>query len=112
MLMNANEEKTTKFNNESHQAMGISTNVSKLFQGITNNIYKEKAKTVVRELVSNAIDATKLTDTKENIILNLPVSAGDTFYVQDFGIGMTPELFIEVFCNYGRSRLCVFSGAA
>ena len=103
MLMNANEEKTTKFNNESHQAMGISTNVSKLFQGITNNIYKEKAKTVVRELVSNAIDATKLTDTKENIILNLPVSAGDTFYVQDFGIGMTPELFIEVFCNYFAS---------
>lgn len=75
---------------------------------LSSTLYKEPYRAIIRELVSNAIDASKAVS-KANIseakpvILHIPSSTNDDFYVQDFGIGMTLEHVINVYGNYFSS---------
>ena len=84
------------------QAFGIRTG-SKFFEAINNMIYKEKHESIIRELVSNAVDASKVAGTIKPIHIMIPEYDNQEFYVQDFGIGMTFETFVEVFANYFNS---------
>ena len=84
------------------QAFGIRTG-SKFFEAINNMIYKEKHESIIRELVSNAVDASKVAGTTKPIHIMIPEYDNQEFYVQDFGIGMTFETFVEVFANYFNS---------
>ena len=75
---------------------------------LSSTLYKEPYRAIIRELVSNAIDASKAVKTSEAeakpVILNVPKTIdSDDFYVQDFGIGMTLEHVINIYGNYFSS---------
>ena len=73
---------------------------------LSSTLYKEPYRAIVRELVSNAIDASKRIGTKESVVLHVPKTLNDInneFYVQDFGIGMSLEQVINIYGNYFAS---------
>ena len=77
---------------------------------LSSTLYKDPYRAIIRELVSNAIDASKAVKTSEAeakatpVILNVPKTIdSDDFYVQDFGIGMTLEHVINIYGNYFSS---------
>ena len=72
---------------------------------LSSTLYKEPYRAIIRELVSNAIDASKAANKANPVILHIPssISANDNFYVQDFGIGMTLEHVINIYGNYFSS---------
>lgn len=106
--------KPTNFNistqNSNVMEMGMDVNngnqISAFFL-LSSTLYKDPYRAIVRELVSNAIDASKAAKLSEAtpIILNVPKTIdSDDFYVQDFGIGMTLEQVINVYGNYFASN--------
>ena len=115
-LQTSSSTKPTQFNipteNSNVMEMGMDVNngnqISAFFL-LSSTLYKEPYRAIVRELVSNAIDASKAAKTSEAeaqpVILNVPKTIdSDDFYVQDFGIGMTLEQVINVYGNYFASN--------
>ena len=89
--------------------MGIDVNNSSelsVFFLLSSTLYKDPYRAIVRELVSNAIDASKRIGTNEPVVLHVPKTLNDInneFYVQDFGIGMSLEQVINIYGNYFAS---------
>lgn len=91
--------KPTNFNistqNSNVMEMGMDVengNQISAFFLLSSTLYKDPYRAIVRELVSNAIDASKAVSTSEvgeaqPVILNVPKTIdSNDFYVQDFGI--------------------------
>lgn len=74
-----------------------------IFDTLSNRLYKEPKRAVVRELVSNGIDANIDAGKHEQIKLHLPTSLDPTFYVEDHGIGMDDATIKDVYTHYGKS---------
>lgn len=74
---------------------------------LSSTLYKDPYRAIVRELVSNAIDASKRISTNEPVVLHVPKTlnndTNNEFYVQDFGIGMSLEQVINIYGNYFAS---------
>lgn len=89
--------------------MGMDVNNSSelsVFFLLSSTLYKDPYRAIVRELVSNAIDASKRIGTNEPVVLHVPKTLTDInneFYVQDFGIGMSLEQVINIYGNYFAS---------
>ena len=89
--------------------MGMDVNNSSemsVFFLLSSTLYKDPYRAIVRELVSNAIDASKRIGTNEPVVLHVPKTLNDInneFYVQDFGIGMSLEQVINIYGNYFAS---------
>ena len=74
---------------------------------LSSTLYKEPYRAIIRELVSNAIDASKQLPIEEqkDVILHIPSNiSNQEFYVQDFGIGMSLEQVINIYGNYFASN--------
>ena len=102
--------KPTNFNvsaqNSNVMEMGMDVengNQISAFFLLSSTLYKEPYRAIIRELVSNAIDASKAANEAKPVILHIPSSINDDFYVQDFGIGMTLEHVINIYGNYFSS---------
>lgn len=87
--------KPTNFNvstqNSNVMEMGMDVengNQISAFFLLSSTLYKEPYRAIIRELVSNAIDASKAANEAKPVILHIPSSSStnDDFYVQDFGI--------------------------
>ena len=104
----------TKFNlsenNINAMDMGMdvdSGNQISAFFLLSSTLYKEPYRAIIRELVSNAIDASKQLPIEEqkDVILHIPSNiSNQEFYVQDFGIGMSLEQVINIYGNYFASN--------
>lgn len=71
-----------------------------LFDAFSKNLYSNPHDSVVREIISNAIDAQVRAGTNDKpltIILN------NEFIVQDNGTGMTPNVIENIYSVYGNS---------
>ena len=73
-----------------------------MFELLSKKLYTNPVRAVIRELVSNAIDANIAAGSKDQIIVHLPNIIEDSFYVKDFGIGMDENELLSVF-TYGGS---------
>ena len=74
-----------------------------LMRNMLTNIYSNKEKTVVRELMANAFDAHAASSSAEPISVALPASLDPTFVVRDYGVGMSHEFVMELFSTIGHS---------
>lgn len=109
--MNTELIKPTNFtissSNSTMMNMGINvhnnTEMSVFFL-LSSTLYKEPYRAIVRELISNAIDASKKANINQPVVLNVPCTTNDEFYVQDFGIGMTLEQVLNIYGNYFASN--------
>jgi len=76
---------------------------AELIDTLSNKLYKHPIRAIIRELVSNAIDANTAKGVSEPIKLHLPTRTEPEFYVEDFGIGMDEDTIYNVYTQYGNS---------
>ena len=97
-------------NNINAMDMGMdvdSGNQISAFFLLSSTLYKEPYRAIIRELVSNAIDASKQLpiDEQKDVVLHVPSNIStQEFYVQDFGIGMSLDQVINIYGNYFASN--------
>ncbi len=82
----------------------ISENSTKIFSLLSVALYKDKERSVLTELSSNAIDAHKLVG-KENepIKVILPSKLSPELRIRDYGPGLSEENVIKFLTTYGES---------
>ena len=83
-------------------------NSSYAFILLSDSVYTNPIHSIMRELVSNAIDASLMykdlpNEEKPPVIIHLPDNLYDDFFVQDFGIGMSLTTVLETFDTYFNS---------
>lgn len=74
-----------------------------LYSTLSDKLYTNPIQSIIRELLSNAIDANIAAKTKNEVQVHFPSYVDPIFFVKDFGIGMTKEELIDVFAVYGKS---------
>lgn len=102
MLLNMSRKVTT--NIVDSKKFSVTENSSKLFAMLSNMLYKEKERSVLTELASNAIDAHKLV-CKNNIPIKivLPTLYELEIKVRDYGPGLSEEDIHKYLTTYGES---------
>lgn len=76
---------------------------AKAFKVLSSNIYKNKIRAVVRELVCNAVDAHVLNGNKRPYTIQGPNILDPRFVVRDYGPGLSDEDMIELYTTYFAS---------
>lgn len=94
VLTNASDAETRNFT--------IACNEN-ILDTLSRRLYTNIPRAVIRELVSNAIDANIEAGVDEKILLHLPSGLEPEFYVEDHGIGMNEETIYNVYTQYGNS---------
>lgn len=92
--------------NEHNEANGVNNTMKmgialsqKAFDALSRNLYTNVHQSIMRELISNAIDACKIVNVKTPIIVSFPSVANEEIYVQDFGVGMSMPTVLHIFSN-------------
>lgn len=88
-------------NTEQTIEVGINNSAINLIIDRLTDIYTDKIGSIVRELVSNGLDAT--VENGGKVFIELPSSLNPTFSVRDEGTGMSLEDLTEVYTKYGAS---------
>lgn len=78
-------------------------NVSHIFHVLRNQLYSDKEGAVIREYVSNAVDAHKEIGTERPVEITLPTSIESSYCIRDYGRGLTEEEIRDVYVSYGDS---------
>ncbi len=73
-----------------------------IFDILSSKIYNNKIGAIVREIISNAIDANYESKTNRKVDIHLPVVGAEYFTVRDYGIGINGSR-INVFVSFGDS---------
>ena len=102
------EEKTDLNQISNLNKFKIESGNFKAFMALSDNLYSNKKLAILRELISNAIDATIISDNQDKFIhVNIPevfIDGQDNILsVQDFGTGITIEDFFNIYCVYMNS---------
>lgn len=74
-----------------------------MFKNFISSIYSDAEKTVVRELMANALDAHAAIGSIEPIDVFLPTSFDPTFIVRDYGVGMSHDFVMDLYTIMGHS---------
>lgn len=99
MIIQNNQE---VFSRRLEHAMNIASD-GDIFYLLSKNLYKNPIRAIIRELVSNAVDACVRANNKTDpIVLHFP-NAGEPFFVQDFGIGMSMLTVAKVYSVFLKS---------
>jgi len=83
--------------------MGIDTSSLVHIMDVLSNLYKDPELAVIRELSTNALDATIEAGSTKPIEVTLPNRLANTFVVKDYGVGMSLEDIRNVYSKYGNS---------
>jgi HSP90 family molecular chaperone len=68
---------------------------------LSSNLYSHPEESFIREIVSNAWDShVEAGNTKEPVIIRFK---GSTITIRDYGTGLSPDRFKNIFCNIGSS---------
>ena len=102
MQIDINRDVTT--NIQGATQFGTTNNSAKLFSMLSNMLYKNKERSVITELSSNAIDAHKLVGKEDvPIVVTMPTSLCPEIRIRDFGPGLSHENVIKFLTTYGES---------
>lgn len=69
----------------------------KAFKGLLDGIYSRKIEAAIRELATNAFDSHKAASSIAPFEVHLPTMLEPTFYIRDFGTGMSHEFMMTRF---------------
>lgn len=83
-------------------AMGINLSGQTHIMNLLTDLYKNPIEALIRELVSNALDAVKKAKNGE-VHITTPTIMDSQFVVTDTGIGMTPDEIKSIYSLYGAS---------
>lgn len=88
---------------ESNKSFNIKMG-GKAFKMLSDTLYTNKPGSIVRELSCNAVDSHKAAGkTHVPFEIHLPTVYEPTFWVKDFGLGMSPEMIESTYTTYFES---------
>ena len=67
----------------------------KAFKGLIDGLYSRKIEAAIRELSTNALDAHVAAGNGEPFEIHLPTHFEPTFYIRDYGTGMSHDLVMR-----------------
>ena len=103
MKLDAVENNITRTGEFKEQKFGIG-NMAVILDILRTKIYSNAVSALTREIMSNARDAHREIGKPEvPIEVKLPNDLDPTFYVRDFGPGITPDRMANIFILYGMS---------
>lgn len=71
---------------------------------LSSNLYSDPEQSFIREIVSNAWDSHVEANTTDiPIIIKFDKSNYGSITIRDFGTGISPKRFREIYCNIGSS---------
>ncbi len=76
---------------------------AKSFSILSNSLYQNKIRAIIRELSCNALDSHVAAGTNRQFEIHLPTAIDPYFSVTDYGTGMTPEQIVSVYTTYFES---------
>lgn len=104
MKISASRGKTISYGNKEKKSFKVSTKNSKFFRVMSDTLYSDKIGSIIRELSSNAVDAQRSQKTLDKPYeLFLPCLENPRFCIRDYGTGLPPNLFEDVFVVYFES---------
>lgn len=74
-----------------------------LMELVISKLYANVPKSIVREIISNAIDSHRRAGTKRRVQVGCPTHEDPVFFVRDFGTGMSRKDIEEVYLQIGAS---------
>ena len=83
------------------ETFGIKSDAA-FFDILSNSLYSEPELAVIRETITNALDANKEANSKEPIEVTVDLLK-KLFIVKDYGTGIPHERIHEIYCTYGSS---------
>ena len=93
---------TTGLQQESHFNIK-DENVAHIFSILRNQLYSDKIGAIIREYVTNAIDAHTEASIEKPIEITLPTIFSKDLIIRDFGKGLSEKDIVEIFASYGAS---------
>lgn len=76
----------------------------KAFDILSNSLYSNKVRAIIRELSCNAFDSHRETEKeKTQFEVHLPDATDRTFWIRDFGTGISEEDIYEIYTTYFES---------
>lgn len=92
--------RNVRTNLEDTKAFTITSN-SKSFRILSDNLYSDKIKAIIRELSCNAYDAhISAGKADEPFEVTLPNRQDPTFTIRDYGVGMDHDFVLELYTTY------------
>ena len=76
---------------------------AKAFKILSDNLYSNKIRAIVRELSCNALDSHTEAKTDAPFTVHLPTKLDPTFYVEDFGLGLSHNDVMNLYTTYFSS---------
>ena len=76
----------------------------KAFKILSNNLYSNKIRAIIRELSCNAYDSHIAAKNDEPFIVHLPDSIDSHFYIRDYGTGLCEEDILNLYTTYFDSN--------
>ena len=76
----------------------------KAFKILSNNLYSNKIKAIIRELSCNAYDSHKAAGNDEPFIIHLPDDINNHFYIRDYGTGLCEKDILNLYTTYFDSN--------
>ncbi len=102
--MEITQEKNEVFKNSSSEDVSFRLKNELMFIDLAlSKMYSNPIKSIVREIISNAVDSHTRSNTDKKIHVLHPTRIRPEFVVQDFGIGMSEEELRTVYCVLGES---------
>lgn len=102
MIINNNESQIEVIGDIQEFKTGIDPkNLELITTLLSSNLYSAPERSFIREIVSNAWDSQVEAGTTETPVL-IKIG-GDYITIRDFGTGLSPERFKDVYCNIGSS---------
>ena len=74
-----------------------------IFDLMSDALYSDRFKAIVRELSTNAVDAQIEANNMVPFHVHLPTIEDPSFWIRDFGIGLSTEDIKKVYCSYFES---------
>ncbi len=101
--------KISENNNEIETSLNNSKNFTikaspKAFKILSSGLYSNKIRAIIRELSCNAYDAHIAANNPEPFIVHLPSRLDNSFYVKDFGTGLSEEDIMSLYTTYFDSN--------
>ena len=101
MILNRNESEVTVLGEVQKHKVGIDErNINHIVTILSSNLYSHPMQSFLREIVSNAIDSHIEAGVNEPVIITI---TDNDLAIRDFGTGISPERFEEIFLNIGSS---------